>query len=70
MSDHDGRKPPELPTVLVAVSPELVAMLQGEWSEPVQIQIQPVGPEWFGATLGATHEMVAIRHTCVPDERS
>lgn len=68
MSEQAGVRLPELATVLVVVSPELVAMLEREWSEPLQVKITPLEHGRYAATLGATHEMVAIRHTCVPKE--
>jgi len=53
-------------TVTVEMSTELIKMLSDDWSEPIQVKVcrleKPSGP--------ATHEMVAIRHTCVPDEPS
>ena len=40
---------PEIPSVTVLVSPELIAQMNGEWSAPVQVQIVEtpgVGTGW------------------------
>jgi len=50
----------EVASVLVLVSPELIAMLDKEWSEPVQIKIVSMSNQVRHET-GATHEIVARR---------
>lgn len=52
-------------TVTVEMSLELIKALSEDWSEPIQVKVQRLPAD---RQQRATHEMVAIRHACVPDK--
>lgn len=55
----------EQASVLVLVSPELVAQLSAGWSVPTEIMLTPLSPGLLDTLrTGATHELVARAHTC------